>query len=193
VTQRNMAAPRLVPIQFLPIDKAFSKHMNYVTPRQEKKVFGGNRHRGTNLGHRRPKTGPGPRRLPDDRKTRSSLTVADGSQFPYTALPTPATPIGDLKSWRLILRCARCFRKVVLALVDIAKRHGASLPVWGGQSTAFAVSDGWMAGPVAASLIASCWPSVTPTASQRGSHARSSCGTDKIKFTPSPDVDANEG
>jgi hypothetical protein len=51
-------------------------------------------------------------------------------ELPYTALPTPATPIGDLKSWRLILRCARCNRKVVLALVEIAKRHGANLPVW---------------------------------------------------------------
>ena len=52
------------------------------------------------------------------------------SELPYTALPTPATPIGDLKSWRLILRCAKCNRKVVLALMDIAKTHGASLPVW---------------------------------------------------------------
>lgn len=51
-------------------------------------------------------------------------------ELPYTALPTPATPIGDLKSWRLVLRCARCNRKVVLALADIARTHGASLPVW---------------------------------------------------------------
>lgn len=51
-------------------------------------------------------------------------------ELPYTALPMPATPIGDLKSWRLIIRCARCYRKVVLALVDIARTHGASLPVW---------------------------------------------------------------
>jgi hypothetical protein len=51
-------------------------------------------------------------------------------ELPYTALPTPATPIGDLKSWRLVLRCAQCNRKVVLALGDIANQHGASLPVW---------------------------------------------------------------
>jgi hypothetical protein len=51
-------------------------------------------------------------------------------ELPYTALPTPATPIGELKSWRLILRCVRCNKKVVLALVDIAKGHGATLPVW---------------------------------------------------------------
>jgi hypothetical protein len=37
VTQRNMVAPRLVPIQFLPTHKAFSKHMNHVTPMQEKR------------------------------------------------------------------------------------------------------------------------------------------------------------
>jgi len=51
-------------------------------------------------------------------------------ELPYTALPTPATPIGDLKSWRLILRCAKCNMKVVLALTDIARTHGAALPVW---------------------------------------------------------------
>jgi hypothetical protein len=51
-------------------------------------------------------------------------------ELPYTALPTPVTPIGDLKSWRLILRCDRCNRKVVLALTDIARTHGAALPVW---------------------------------------------------------------
>ena len=51
-------------------------------------------------------------------------------ELPYTALPTPVTPIGDLKSWRLVLRCAKCNRKVVLALPDIAKKHGATLPVW---------------------------------------------------------------
>jgi hypothetical protein len=51
-------------------------------------------------------------------------------ELPYTALPTPATPIGDLKSWRLVLHCAKCNRKVVLALTDIAKKHGVSLPVW---------------------------------------------------------------
>ena len=50
-------------------------------------------------------------------------------ELPYTALPTPTTPIGDLKSWRLVLHCGRCNRKVVLALVDIAGRHGAGLPV----------------------------------------------------------------
>lgn len=51
-------------------------------------------------------------------------------ELPYTALPTPATPIGDLKSWRLILRCSRCNKKVVVALTDIAKTHGTGLPVW---------------------------------------------------------------
>jgi hypothetical protein len=51
-------------------------------------------------------------------------------ELPYTALPTPTTPIGDLKSWRLIIRCAKCNRKVVLALPDIAERFGAALPVW---------------------------------------------------------------
>jgi hypothetical protein len=51
-------------------------------------------------------------------------------ELPYTALPTPATPIGDLKSWRLILRCTKCNKKVVLALTDIARTHGATLPVW---------------------------------------------------------------
>jgi hypothetical protein len=51
-------------------------------------------------------------------------------ELPYTALPTPATPIGDLKSWRLILRCAKCNRKVVVALMDIARTHGTGLPVW---------------------------------------------------------------
>jgi hypothetical protein len=51
-------------------------------------------------------------------------------ELPYTALPTPATPIGDLKSWRLIRHCAKCSRQVVLALVDIAKGHGANVPVW---------------------------------------------------------------
>jgi nucleoside phosphorylase len=51
-------------------------------------------------------------------------------ELPYTALPTPAMPIGDLKSWRLILRCTKCNRKVVLALTDIARTHGAALTVW---------------------------------------------------------------
>jgi hypothetical protein len=46
-------------------------------------------------------------------------------ELPYTALPTPATPIGDLKSWRLIVGCARCNKKVVLALTDVAAKHGA--------------------------------------------------------------------
>jgi hypothetical protein len=49
---------------------------------------------------------------------------------PDSALPTPTTPIGSLKSWRLILRCAGCNKKVVLALVDIAEGHGGRLPVW---------------------------------------------------------------
>ena len=31
-----------------------------------------------------------------------------------------------LKSWRLVVRCAKCNRKVVLALVE----HGTSLSVW---------------------------------------------------------------
>jgi len=51
-------------------------------------------------------------------------------ELPYTALPTPATPIGDLKSWRMILRCAGCNKVVVVALKDIASKHGAGLPVW---------------------------------------------------------------
>jgi hypothetical protein len=51
-------------------------------------------------------------------------------ELPDGALPTPATPIGNLKSWRLILRCARCNKKVVLALSDIARTHGVALPVW---------------------------------------------------------------
>ena len=51
-------------------------------------------------------------------------------ELPYTALPTPATPIGDLKSWRLILRCDRCNRKVVLALTDLAAKYGGGLSVW---------------------------------------------------------------
>jgi hypothetical protein len=51
-------------------------------------------------------------------------------ELPSTAAPTPTTPIGELKSWRLVLRCARCDRKVVLALIDLARKHGARLPVW---------------------------------------------------------------
>jgi hypothetical protein len=51
-------------------------------------------------------------------------------ELPYTALPTPATPIGHLKTWRLVLRCARCNRKVVLALTDLAAKHGPRVPVW---------------------------------------------------------------
>jgi hypothetical protein len=51
-------------------------------------------------------------------------------ELPYTAQPTPATPIGELKSWRLVLRCSRCNRKVVLALTDLAEKYGARLPVW---------------------------------------------------------------
>ena len=51
-------------------------------------------------------------------------------ELPYTAPPTPAIPIGDLRSWRLIVRCARCNKKVVLALTDLAAKHGAGLPVW---------------------------------------------------------------
>ena len=51
-------------------------------------------------------------------------------ELPYTALPTPTTPIGDLKSWRLILRCTGCNRKAVIALADIARTHGTGLPVW---------------------------------------------------------------
>jgi hypothetical protein len=50
--------------------------------------------------------------------------------LPYTALPTPVTPIGDLKSWRLIIRCTKCNRKVVLALTDVARTHGTAVPVW---------------------------------------------------------------
>jgi hypothetical protein len=51
-------------------------------------------------------------------------------ELPYTALPTPATPIGDLKSWRLMIRCDRCNRKAVLALTDLAAKHGEGLSVW---------------------------------------------------------------
>lgn len=51
-------------------------------------------------------------------------------ELPYTALPTPTTPIGDLKSWRLIVRCARCNKKVVLALSDLEAKHGAGLAIW---------------------------------------------------------------
>ena len=31
---------------------------------------------------------------------------------------------------RLIIRCAKCNRKVMPAVTDIAERHGAGLPVW---------------------------------------------------------------
>jgi hypothetical protein len=44
------------------------------------------------------------------------------SELPFTGLPTRATPVDNLKSWRLILRCARCNRKVVLAVADIARQ-----------------------------------------------------------------------
>jgi len=45
-------------------------------------------------------------------------------ELPYTALPTPATQTGDLKSWRLTFRCERCNRKVVLALADARQAAG---------------------------------------------------------------------
>jgi hypothetical protein len=51
-------------------------------------------------------------------------------ELPYSALPTPATPIGDLRSWRLILHCTKCNRKAVAALPDIASKHGDGLTVW---------------------------------------------------------------
>ena len=60
----------------------------------------------------------------------NAARLNDMPELPYTALPTPTTPIGDLKSWRLILRCAKCNRGVVLALAGLAAKHGAGLPVW---------------------------------------------------------------
>jgi hypothetical protein len=51
-------------------------------------------------------------------------------ELSYTALPIQTTPIGGLKSWHLIVRCARCNKKVVLALAYLATKHGAGLPVW---------------------------------------------------------------
>jgi hypothetical protein len=51
-------------------------------------------------------------------------------ELPYTAMPGPVTPIGELRAWQLILRCTRCNRKVVLALTDLAEKHGARVPVW---------------------------------------------------------------
>lgn len=59
-------------------------------------------------------------------KIKTVDPMLEGEPF----LPMPTTPIGDLKSLRLVLRCARCNWKVVLALSDLAKKHGTRLPVW---------------------------------------------------------------
>jgi hypothetical protein len=40
------------------------------------------------------------------------------------------TGVGKWTVTRTILRCDRCDWKVVLALTDIARTHGAALPVW---------------------------------------------------------------
>jgi hypothetical protein len=66
-------------------------------------------------------------------------------ELPYTALPTPATPIGDLKSWRLLVRCAKCNRKVVLALVDIAKKQWCELAsMEGNRPSSLSPEAGWL-------------------------------------------------
>jgi hypothetical protein len=44
-------------------------------------------------------------------------------ELPPTALPVPATPIGELRRWQLDIRCSRCRRHVVIRVEDLIQRH----------------------------------------------------------------------
>ncbi|MCW3476314.1 hypothetical protein [Limobrevibacterium gyesilva] len=45
-------------------------------------------------------------------------------ELSFNADPVPATPIGDMKGWRLHIQCERCRRHSVLPLDYMAKQHG---------------------------------------------------------------------
>ena len=45
-------------------------------------------------------------------------------ELPYGALPGAATPIGDLRQWRLDVRCGYCRQHSVLQLEYLAERYG---------------------------------------------------------------------
>lgn len=69
----------------------------------------------------------------------------------------PVTPIGELKSWRLLVQCSRCRRKVVLMLDALAQRHGPGCGS-GRRWPAYAVTSATMVNLAAARRAGSCWP-----------------------------------
>jgi hypothetical protein len=50
-------------------------------------------------------------------------------ELPYGAAPVPATPIGELKRWRLDIRCGKCREKKALPLEFVADRYGPMVRV----------------------------------------------------------------
>jgi hypothetical protein len=50
-------------------------------------------------------------------------------ELPYGAPPVPATPIGDLRQWRLDVRCSRCRQHTVLGFEYLAQRYGRRVSV----------------------------------------------------------------
>ena len=50
-------------------------------------------------------------------------------ELPYGAAPVPATPIGDLKRWRLEIRCGKCRRAVTLPLEFLAGKYGGHVKI----------------------------------------------------------------
>ena len=50
-------------------------------------------------------------------------------ELPYGAPPVPGTPIGDLRRWRLEIRCGRCRRHTVFQLEHLAERYGRRVTI----------------------------------------------------------------
>src|SRR5277367_313545 len=50
-------------------------------------------------------------------------------ELPYGSMPVPATPIGELRRWRLDIQCSRCRRHVMLRLEDLLVGHDRSVRI----------------------------------------------------------------
>jgi hypothetical protein len=50
-------------------------------------------------------------------------------ELPYGATPVPATPIGELKRWRLDIRCGKCREVKALPLEFVAERYGRDIRI----------------------------------------------------------------
>ena len=51
-------------------------------------------------------------------------------ELPFHSLPVPITKLGELKSWRLFLRCGKCRNNAVLPIDYLAELYGTSTTVW---------------------------------------------------------------